>query len=106
MILIRKSLHEGEAEAVCLKIVSSPLPSPSRLLINLMKAEEKRVQNICLQWSSGASKKKNKRTTELQIRIDTLNHRYSNYLITASDLLTGFSFLVAKKCDPVRRKLI
>jgi hypothetical protein len=53
-----------------------------------MKAEEKRVQNISLQWSSGASKnKKNKRTTAFQNRIDTLYHRYSNYLITASDLL-------------------
>ncbi|CAF3929308.1 unnamed protein product [Rotaria sordida] len=35
-------------------------------LINFMKAEEKRVQNIQLQWSSGASKPKNKRTTALQ----------------------------------------
>jgi len=27
-------------------------------LINFAKGEEKRVQNICLQWSSSASKKK------------------------------------------------
>jgi light-regulated signal transduction histidine kinase (bacteriophytochrome) len=62
-----------------------------------MKAEEKRVQNICLQWSSGASKKKNKRTTALQNRIDTLYHRYSNYLITEFELLHGLSLVVAKK---------
>jgi hypothetical protein len=72
-------------------------------LINFMKAEEKRVQNICLQWSSGASKKKNKRTTALQSRIDTLYHRYSNYLITASDLLNGLSFVVAKKNNLARK---
>ncbi|CAF4007618.1 unnamed protein product [Rotaria sordida] len=66
-------------------------------LINFMKAEEKRVQNIQLQWSSGASKPKNKRTTALQGRINTLYNRYNDYLITASDLLNGLSLVVAKK---------
>ncbi|CAF1254519.1 unnamed protein product [Rotaria sordida] len=66
-------------------------------LINFMKAEEKRVQNIKLQWSSGASKPKNKRTTALQNRINMLYDRYRDYLITASDLLNGLSLFVAKK---------
>ncbi|CAF0970596.1 unnamed protein product [Rotaria sordida] len=66
-------------------------------LINFMKAEEKRVQNIKLQWSSGASKPKNKRTTTLQNRINMLYDRYRDYLITASDLLNGLSLFVAKK---------
>jgi len=61
-----------------------------------MKGEEKRVQNIRLQWSSGASKQKNTRTTALQGRINTLYNRYNNYLITASDLLNGLSLGVAK----------
>ncbi|CAF4136208.1 unnamed protein product, partial [Rotaria magnacalcarata] len=65
--------------------------------IDFMKAEEKRVQNIVLQWSSGASKKKTKRTTALQNRINTLYSRYNNYSITASDLLNGLSLVVAKK---------
>ena len=41
-------------------------------MINFMKAEEKRVKNIVLQWAAGASKQKNKRTTALQSRINTL----------------------------------
>ncbi|CAF4584878.1 unnamed protein product, partial [Rotaria socialis] len=65
--------------------------------IDFMKTEEKRVQNIVLQWSSGASKKKTKRTTALQNRINTLYSRYNNYLITASDLLNGLPLVVAKK---------
>ncbi|CAF4263778.1 unnamed protein product, partial [Rotaria socialis] len=47
-------------------------------LIDFMKGEEKNVQNIVLQWSSGASKKKTKRTTALQNRINTLYSRYNN----------------------------
>jgi len=70
---------------------------PLALTWIVMKAEEKRVQNISLQWSSGASKKKNKRTTAFQNRIDTLYHRYNNYLITASDLLKWFVFCWEKK---------
>ncbi|CAF0899864.1 unnamed protein product [Rotaria sp. Silwood1] len=37
-------------------------------LISFMKVEEKRVQNIRLQWSSGASNKKKKLTAALQNR--------------------------------------
>jgi hypothetical protein len=66
-------------------------------LINFMKSEEKRVQNLTLQWSSGASKPKNPRSTALQNRINTLYDRYNNYLITASELLNGLSLFVAKK---------
>ncbi len=66
-------------------------------LISFMKAEEKRVQNITLQWSSGASKQKEKRSTALQNRINTLYDRYNNYQITASQLLNGLSLFVAKK---------
>ncbi|CAF2081914.1 unnamed protein product [Rotaria magnacalcarata] len=66
-------------------------------LINFMKGEEKRVERIKLQWSSGASKPKNIRTTALQSRINTLYDRYKNYLIAASDLLNSLSLIVAKK---------
>ncbi|CAF3761671.1 unnamed protein product [Rotaria sp. Silwood1] len=66
-------------------------------LINFMKAEEKHAQNIKLQWSSSASKPKNKRTTALQSRINTLYYRYNNYLITPSDLLNSLSLIVAKQ---------
>lgn len=66
-------------------------------MINFMKAEEKRVKNIVLQWAAGASKQKNKRTTALQSRINTLYNRYNDYVITASELLDGLSFLVAKR---------
>jgi hypothetical protein len=38
------------------------------------------------------SKEEKKRTTALQNRIDTLYHRYSNYLITVPDILKWFIF--------------
>ncbi|CAF3751388.1 unnamed protein product [Rotaria magnacalcarata] len=75
-------------------------------LINFMKMEEKRVENIRFQWSAGASRIKNKRTVALQKRIDTLYKRYSDYLINASDLLHGLSFIVAKKNDLRKRNYI
>ncbi|CAF2847474.1 unnamed protein product [Rotaria sp. Silwood2] len=66
-------------------------------LINCMKAEENRAQSIKLQWSSGASKPKNKRTTALQSPINTLYDRHNNYFISPSDLLNSLSLIVAKK---------
>ncbi|CAM4800491.1 unnamed protein product [Rotaria magnacalcarata] len=75
-------------------------------LINFMKMEEKRVENIRFQWSAGTSRIKNKRTVALQKRIDTLYKRYSDYLINASDLLHGLSFIVAKKNDLRKRNYI
>ncbi|CAF2126758.1 unnamed protein product [Rotaria magnacalcarata] len=75
-------------------------------LINFMKMEEKRVENIRFQWSAGASRIKNKRTVALKKRIDTLYKRYSDYLINASDLLHGLSFIVAKKNDLRKRNYI
>ncbi|CAF0960239.1 unnamed protein product [Adineta steineri] len=62
--------------------------------IQFMQSEEKHAQTIVLQWSSGASKKQNTRTTAKQKRIDTLNKRYKDGLIDASKLLTDFSYLV------------
>jgi hypothetical protein len=54
--------------------------------------------NLCsFKWSSGASKPKNKRSTALQNRINTLYDRYNNYLITASELLNSLSLFAAKK---------
>ncbi|CAF2033380.1 unnamed protein product [Rotaria magnacalcarata] len=75
-------------------------------LINFMKMEEKRVENIRFQWSAGTSRIKNKRTVALQKRIDTLYKRYSDYLINASDLLHGLFFIVAKKNDLRKRNYI
>ncbi|CAF4580672.1 unnamed protein product, partial [Rotaria sp. Silwood2] len=66
-------------------------------LINCMKAEENHAQSIKLQWSSGASKPKNKRTTALQSPIDTLYDRHNNYFISTSDLLNSLFLIVAKK---------
>ena len=65
--------------------------------------QEGRREMCSKHMSVGASKKKNKRTTVLQSRIDTLYHRYSNYLITASDLINGLSFVVAEKYDLARK---
>ena len=62
-----------------------------------MKMEEKRVENIRIQSSSGAPKRTNKRTASLQKRIDTLYQRYADYSINSSDLLHGLSFIVATK---------
>ncbi len=68
------------------------------LFLNFLQKEEKRVTSMIIQWSSGASKKKNYRTTAIQKRIDTLYKRYADDLIGASTLLNGLSFVVAKKC--------
>ena len=65
--------------------------------IKFLQDEEKRVQWVTVQWLAGATKKKNLRTTNLQNRINTLNNRYANNLIDASDLLLGFSYVVATK---------
>jgi len=65
--------------------------------IQFMQFEEKNVQTIILQWSSGASKKQNVRTTGKQKRIDTLYQRYNDGLINSSQLLTGLSYLVGNK---------
>jgi hypothetical protein len=62
-----------------------------------MQNEEKRVQCITIQWSAGAARKKNIRTTAIQHRINTLYNRYDNNLINASDLLKGLSYAVATK---------
>ncbi|CAF1530962.1 unnamed protein product, partial [Rotaria sp. Silwood1] len=56
--------------------------------IKFLQAEEKRLQTIVLQWSAGASKKANPRTTFIQKRINTLHDRYDNGVIDSSDLLT------------------
>ena len=63
---------------------------------NFLQLEEERVTVIMAQWSSGASKKKNYRTSVIQSRINTLYKRYGDNLIDASGLLTGLSFVVAK----------
>ncbi len=68
------------------------------LFLNFLQKEEKRAASMIIQWSSGASKKKNQRTTAIQNRINTLYKRYSDDLIGASTLLTGLSLVVAKKC--------
>lgn len=65
--------------------------------IKFLQDEEKRVQCITIQWLAGAAKKKNLRATNLQNRINVLNNRYANNLINASELLVGFSYVVAKK---------
>ena len=65
--------------------------------INFLQWEEKRVTSMVIQWSSGASKKKNYRTTIIQSRIKTLHKRYNANLIDAFKLLTGLPFVVAKK---------
>ena len=65
--------------------------------LKFLQNEEKRVQWVTVQWLAGATKKKNLRTTNLQNRINTLNNRYANNLINASDLLLGFSYMVATK---------
>ncbi|CAF4124927.1 unnamed protein product [Rotaria magnacalcarata] len=65
--------------------------------IKFFQAEEKRLQTIVLQWSAGASKKANPRTTFIQNRINTLHDRYDNGAIDSSDLLTGLSMLIGKK---------
>ena len=64
---------------------------------NFLQRDEKRVTVIMAQSSNGASKKKNDRTSVIQSRINTLYKRYSDSLIDASGLLTGLSFVVAKK---------
>ncbi|CAF1355393.1 unnamed protein product [Rotaria sordida] len=66
------------------------------LFFNFLQKEEKRVTSMIIQWSSGASKKKNQRTTAIQNRINTLYKRYTDDLIGASTLLTGLSSIVAK----------
>jgi hypothetical protein len=65
--------------------------------IKFMQNEEKRVQCMAIQWAAGASKKKNTRTTAIQHRINTLHNRFSNNLINVANLLTGLSYVVAKK---------
>jgi hypothetical protein len=65
--------------------------------IQFMQAEEKNLQRIVLQWSSGAPKKQNSRTVGRQKRIDTLYQRYNDGLINSSKLLTGLSYLVGNK---------
>lgn len=67
------------------------------LFFNFLQKEEKRVVSMVIQWTSGASKKKNARTTAIQNRINTLYKRYADDLIGASTLLTGLSLVVAKK---------
>ena len=66
-------------------------------LIKFLQREEKRVSTMMLQWSSGASKKKNYRSTAAQSRIKTLYKRYNENLISESSLLTGLSFVVARR---------
>lgn len=68
-------------------------------LISFLQREEKRATSIMIQWSSGASKKKNYRTTAIQNRINTLYKRYNDDLIGASTLLTGLSLVVAKNAN-------
>ncbi|CAF3239279.1 unnamed protein product [Rotaria sp. Silwood2] len=65
--------------------------------IQFVQSEEKNVQTIVLQWSSGATKKQNVRATAKQKRIDTLYQRYNDGLINSSQLLTGLSYLVGNK---------
>jgi hypothetical protein len=67
--------------------------------IKFMQNEEKRVQCIAIQWSAGTSRKKNTRTTAMQLRINTLYNRFSTNLINASELLTGLSYVVEKKAN-------
>ena len=66
-------------------------------LIKFLQREEKRVASTMLQWSSGASQKKNHRSTAAQSRIKTLYKRYNENLINESALLTGLSFVVARR---------
>jgi hypothetical protein len=63
-----------------------------------LQRQEKRVTTMISQWSSGASKKNNYRSSAIENRINTLYKRYNEDLIGASTLLTGLSFIVAKKC--------
>jgi hypothetical protein len=62
----------------------------------ILESRRETCVKICLQWSFSASKKNNKRAKALQSRIDTLYHRYTNSLITVSNLLNGLSSVVAK----------
>ena len=65
--------------------------------IKFMQKEEKWVQCITIQWTAGATKRKNFGTTTIQHRINTLYDRYANNLMNVSDLLTGLSCVIAKK---------
>jgi len=67
------------------------------LLIKFLQNEEKRVQYMSIQWSAGASRKKNPRTISIQHRINNLYSRYNNNQINASQLLQGLANVVAKK---------
>ena len=62
-----------------------------------MQAEGKNVEAIVLQWSFGASKKQNVRTTGKQKPIDTLYQRHSDGLMHSSQLFARLSYLVGNE---------
>ena len=59
-----------------------------------MQKEEKRIHSLLVQWSAGASRKKDPRSTAVQNRYNTLYERYDKGLMNISSLLKGFSLLM------------
>ncbi|CAF4050241.1 unnamed protein product [Rotaria sordida] len=67
------------------------------LFIKFLQNEEKRVRCISIQWSAGASRKNNPRTTSVQHRLNSLYKRYDDNQMNSSELLQGLAYVIAKK---------
>ncbi|CAF3647620.1 unnamed protein product [Rotaria sp. Silwood1] len=66
--------------------------------IKVLQGEENRFEHMCIQFYAGLGPRvKQPRTISIQRRIDNLNMRYNDGLITPMEYLDGLSFVVAKK---------
>ncbi len=66
--------------------------------IKVLQGEENRFEHVRIQFYTGLSTRtKQSRTIAIQRRIDNLNMRYNDGLITPMEYLDGLSFVVAKR---------
>ncbi len=66
--------------------------------IKVLQGEENRFEHVRIQFYAGlGARTKQSRTIAIQRRIDNLNMRFNDGLITPMEYLDGLSFVVAKR---------
>ena len=72
--------------------------------IQCIQGEEHRFNHLMIQMKAGLSARpKTNRTQAIQQRVNTLYSRYANGDISATDLLDGLSFVVAKNISSKKK---
>jgi hypothetical protein len=66
--------------------------------IKFLQGEENRFNHMRIQFNAGlGARSKQSRTIAIQRRIDNLDRRYYDCLLTPMEYLDGLSFVVAKR---------